>query len=110
MKSNNFIYFLSVFGFFIGLLFTILKVEDPFMVIFYTIVITISFYTIGILSTSFFIQFVKYDGGFIDKKGYDNIYDIIDEQINDRELKAEEIYGFIHELVENDGKILKNKL
>jgi len=108
MKSNNFIFFLTVSGFFIGLLFTLVKVDNPFMVLFYTIVITITFYTIAIISTSFFIQSIKYEDGFINKKGYDGIYDAIDQQIDEREKKAEEIYRFIHDLVKNDGKIVKN--
>jgi len=44
VKSENFIYFFTISGFFIGLAFSILNFSEPEEILFYTLEITLVFY------------------------------------------------------------------
>ena len=46
MKAENFIAFFTVCGFFVGIVFTLLKVGEPIEMLVYTLVITLFFYLI----------------------------------------------------------------
>ena len=46
MRAENFIAFFTVCGFFIGIVFTLLKVSEPIEMLVYTLVITLFFYLI----------------------------------------------------------------
>ena len=46
MRAENFIAFFTVCGFFIGIVFTLLKVNEPVEMLVYTLVITLFFYLI----------------------------------------------------------------
>ena len=58
LKMDNFLSFAIVNGFFIGLLLSFLKFDEPEMIVAWTLVSTIGFYLITLVSVSFFVKFV----------------------------------------------------
>ncbi|MGP1561952.1 MAG: hypothetical protein ACTTIC_07695 [Helicobacteraceae bacterium] len=56
IKAENFIYFITVCGFFIGLVFSILSHSNPIYVVWSTIAITIIFYIISLAVSGYFIK------------------------------------------------------
>ena len=58
MRPENFIYFLTVCGFFMGLLFTILEGFSPALMFYVTIGVTVVFYMIGLGSASMFVRYI----------------------------------------------------
>ncbi len=56
IKAENFIYFITVCGFFIGLVFSILSHSNPIHVVWSTITITIIFYIISLAVSGYFIK------------------------------------------------------
>ena len=58
LKMDNFLSFAIVNGFFIGLLLSFLKFDDPEMIVVGTLVSTIGFYLITLVSVSLFVRFL----------------------------------------------------
>lgn len=86
-RVENFIYFITVNGFFIGLLFGIIKEFPAFEFLFITLVITGIFYILGVASTGFFIKFVPVRKLiYIDKNVLEST---IDYQIQELEIQEE---------------------
>ncbi len=56
IKTENFIYFLTVCGFFIGLIFSVLSHIEPIHMVWSTIIITVLFYIVSLASSGFFIK------------------------------------------------------
>ena len=109
-KSENFIYFLSVTGFFIGILFATFQGFEPFDFL-WAVVITFSiFYMIAIASTSFFIKYLSVKNIFhLDK---DNLEKTIDYQINELDKKEDlirESYYFIKKIEEEELNIYQSR-
>jgi len=108
MRGENFIYFATVSGFFIGLIFSILKDFSVENILFSTFLITLLFYLIALASVAFFIKFINVKQVvFFDKKEIDSVLDV---QIKELERKEENIlinYEFIKQIEEEELKILK---
>lgn len=107
-KAENFIYFLTVNGFFIGLIFSVMKGFEPFNFLFAVIVTTSVFYMLGLASSGLFIKHLSAKQLFyLDK---DNLEKAIDYQIGELEKREAEIleaYYFIKDIEEKELKFYK---
>lgn len=68
VKSENFIYFFTTCGFFIGLMFSILNFSEPEEILFYTLEITLVFYLIIHVAVISFFDLTKLRHLFLIKK------------------------------------------
>jgi len=102
LKTENFVYFFTVCGFFIGLVFSILKFSSAFDIGFYTLVITLFFYLFIHFVLTYFIQ-TKDDleNTIFDKKKYEYF---ANQQILEIEKKEDKIT----KLLKNINKINQN--
>jgi hypothetical protein len=101
-RSENFIYFLSVSGFFVGLIFATFQGFEPFEFVWSVIITFVVFYIIAMASTSFFIKYLSVKNIFqLDKV---TLEQTIDYQINELDKKEDlirEAYHFIRK-IENE--------
>ena len=108
MRGENFIYFLTSSGFFIGLFFAVLKDFSVEQIIYFTLLMTSIFYLIGLITVAFYIKYVNIKNiNFFRKEEIDNILDV---QIKELERKEDSIlynYYFIKEIEEEELKILR---
>ena len=110
MRGENFIFFLASCGFFIGIIFSILKNLDFEEFLYATFLLTSIFYLVGLATVSLFIKYLN-----VKKIIYFNKYQvdsIIDAQIKELEKKEDfilESYEFIKKIEEEELKLLKKK-
>ncbi len=97
MNVENFINFFIVKGFFIGLVFSILKLDNPEEIVIYTIVVTLSFYILALFSSSLFLKFFNFKHSALQKEAYDDILDYFIVEIEKREKVANGIFEFLDE-------------
>ena len=64
MKPENFIYFLTVCGFFIGLFFSVFSGKEALEIFWSSLIVCGIFHIIGIASASFFIKFIDLKTGY----------------------------------------------
>jgi len=110
-RSENFIYFLSVMGFFIGVIFAVIQGFEPMQFLWAVLVTFMVFYTLALASTSFFIKYLSVKNIFhLDKEGLEKT---IDYQINELDRKEDmirEAYYFIRQIEEEELNLYaKNK-
>jgi cytochrome c biogenesis protein ResB len=110
MRAENFIYFSTVSGFFISIIFGIIKGFDVFNFLWFVVIITSLFYILSLASAAFFIKYTFFSKYVLFNK-YD-IEEIVDSQIKELEKKENliyENYQFLKKFKEEELKILKNK-
>ncbi|MDA3966924.1 MULTISPECIES: hypothetical protein [Helicobacter] len=95
LKMDNFLSFAIVNGFFIGLLLSFLKFDDPEMIVAGTLLSTIGFYLITLVSVSFFIKFLTQKESSIKKPSYNNLLEEYIEEFDKREKATNKIRGFL---------------
>ncbi len=110
MRGENFIYFGSVSGFFIGIIFSILKGLDFFDFLMATFLVTAIFYIVSLASVSFFVKYLNIKQFvFFNKQQVD---DILDVQIKELERKEDFIiqsYDFIRKIEEEELEIIRKR-
>ncbi len=111
MRAENFIYFATICGFFIGVLFSLFYNLDIADFLYVTVLMTMLFYALALGSVAFYIKFVD-----IKKSVYfnvKNIDDIINIQIGELEKYENfifESYKFIEKIEQEELEIIrKNK-
>ena len=108
MRGENFVYFATISGFFIGIIFAILNNLSFFNFLFATFLITAIFYLISLATVAFFIKFVNIRQiVFFNKNQVD---EILDMQIKDLEKCEDfiiESFNFIKKIEEEELKIIK---
>ena len=108
MRGENFIYFSVISGFFIGIIFSILKGFDVFEFLFATFTITAIFYVVALASVSFFIKFLDIKQIiFFNKHEIDEILDMQIKSLEKKEDFIMESYEFIKQIEEEELKIIK---
>lgn len=95
LKMDNFLSFAIVNGFFIGLLLSFLKFDDPEMIVAGTLLSTIGFYLITLVSVSFFVRFLTQKESSIKKPSYNNLLEEYIEEFDKREKATNKIRGFL---------------
>lgn len=99
MRPENFIYFLTVCGFFVGVLFAMFAPVEPAMVIWVALGVTAVFYMIGLASASYFIHYTEIKTGYhLDSTGYDENLDKFREILERRERFISDSTDFIRNL------------
>jgi len=88
MRSENFVAFFTVSGFFIGLIFSIIKFNDTFEIFFYTVAVTLFFHLFIHFVITLIIKSDKDFGLIFDKDFYE---DSANEQIAILQTKEEQI-------------------
>ena len=99
MRPENFIYFLTLSGFFIGLLFAIFEGLEPGMIFYVTVGVTSIFYMIGLASSSLFVKFIdlKIDYDMHRDKKEEYLEKVI-VALEKREKYIDEVHSFIENL------------
>ena len=108
MRSENFIYFATVSGFFIGIIFSILKNLNFEEFIYMTLLTTLIFYLIALATISLYIKYVDPKKiVFFNKSELDNVIDV---QISEMEKKEDFIldsFEFIRQIEKEELEMIK---
>ncbi|MGP1359303.1 hypothetical protein [Campylobacter sp.] len=91
MRAENFIAFFTVCGFFVGIVFTLLKVSEPVEMLIYTLVITLFFYLIIHIVIMNYIDVKRALNKIFDKQRHEEIADYLISELNTREKRMENI-------------------
>lgn len=95
LKMDNFLSFAIVNGFFIGLLLSFLKFDDPEMIVAGTLISTIGFYLITLVSVSLFVRFLGNQEHTIKRPAYNDLLEEYIEEFDKREKITNKIRGFL---------------
>jgi len=107
VKSENFIYFFTVCGFFIGLMFSILNFSEAENILFYTFEITLFFYlTIHIAVMNFF-DFSRIGKLVFNKVEHENISEYFIHELDNREKIMEGLLVSIDNMNQKYDKMTK---
>jgi len=110
MRGENFIYFSVVSGFFMGIVYSILKGFDFFYFLFAVFLITSLFYLISLAAVSFFLKYLDIKKiVFFDKIEIDSVLDVQIKELEKREEFIYESYEFIKKIEEEEMEFLKKK-
>lgn len=91
ISPNNFIYFFTVCGFFIGLIFTILNFSAAEDVLFYTAEITLFFYLFIHIVIMNFVDAKRYGSSIFKKKEYEDVSEYFINELDGREKRMDSI-------------------
>jgi len=109
-RSDNFIYFFSVSGFFIGVIFAIFQGFEPFEFLFAVILTFTLFYLIAIASTVFFIKYLAVKNIFyLDKEGLERTIDFQINELDKKEDLIREAYYFIRKIEKEELDVYKKR-
>ncbi|MDR3162444.1 MAG: hypothetical protein LBT81_01100 [Helicobacteraceae bacterium] len=109
IRAENFIYFLTSCGFFVGVIFGLVADFEPLMFVMVSIVMCVIFYTISLASASFFIRAIDIKAAYvIDREHYETQLDKVRSQIEKREKYIRESTRFI-EALEDEIKKAKER-
>jgi hypothetical protein len=98
MRSSNFVSFLTVQGFFIGFVFSILKAQSAEGILVYTLLITAFFYLFSHFIISFFIRFSPLRQEYFPKVRHEKDLDYYVNEISKREKIADSSFEFLEKL------------
>ncbi|MBN1839880.1 MAG: hypothetical protein JW802_07560 [Campylobacterales bacterium] len=107
VKSENFIYFFTTCGFFIGLMFSILNFSEPEEILFYTLEITLVFYLIIHVAVISFFDFDKIATFIFDKKDHENIGDYFIQELESREKVMDNLLASLDNMNQQYEKFMK---
>jgi len=98
MRSTNFVAFLTVQGFFIGLVFSILKARNAEDILVYTLLITAFFYLFSHFIISFFIRYSPVRQENFPKMRHESDLDYYSNEISKREKVIDSAHEFLEAL------------
>jgi len=107
MRGSNFVSFLTVQGFFIGIVFGILKSTSPESFLGFVILITAFFYLFAHLCVGFFFQTLGVKANSFPKSSHEHNLDFFVREINKREQFIDAFYTHKSELLDDDGRGLE---
>ncbi len=110
MKIENFIYFFTICGFFIGLVFSIINFNDPMYILFYTFLITLFFYLLIHLSIANFLDIKTLSKNIFDKSKYEEVSDYFIYELENREKKINSLVDVVDMDREKKIRINNNEL
>lgn len=91
ISPNNFIYFFTVCGFFIGLIFTILNFSRPEDMLLYTAQITLFFYLFIHVVIMNFVDIKKFGVSLFNKKEYEEVSEYFVSELDTREKRMDSL-------------------
>ena len=95
MRAENFIAFFTVCGFFIGVVFTILKVSEPIEILVYTLIITLFFYLIIHVVIMNYVDVRRTMKRFFDKERHEEIAEYLISELAVREKRMDNIMAIV---------------
>jgi len=108
-RSDNFISFFTVVGFFIGLIFAVLNGFEPDKFLYAVMIVSGFFYILGLASSSFFIKYISVKKIFeLDKETLEKTIDMQIFELDKKEDFIREAHYFIKE-IEREEKIFYKK-
>ncbi|MDD3323667.1 MAG: hypothetical protein PHN38_00890 [Sulfurospirillaceae bacterium] len=110
MRTENFIYFITICGFFIGLVFSILNFDDPESILFYTLEITLVFYLIiHVAAMNFFdVNYLK--KAIFNKQQHEDIGDYFIKELEVRERVMDNLLSSIEKMNKKYETIMKGSI
>lgn len=91
IRAENFIYFFTVSGFFIGLIFSVSNFVQPEEFLFYTMIITFFFYLFIHIIVMFFVDIKRFGRELFDKKEYEEVSEYFISELDIREKKMDNL-------------------
>jgi len=105
LRVENFIYFFTICGFFIGLVFSIINFAEPEYILFYTAIITLFFYLLIHVVIANFLDIKVLSKKFFDKERYEEVSDYFIFELETRERRMESLVNYIENFKpQNDKK------
>ena len=92
MRGNNFVAFLTVGGFFLGLVVAILQAQNALEILTYTFLITVFFYLFAHFFVALYYQTFSGKKGYFPKERHERDLDYFIREIEKRELSIDETY------------------
>ena len=106
---NNFIYFFTVCGFFIGLIFTIINFSMPEDIILYTAEITLFFYLFIHVIIMNFVDIKRFTVSIFNKKEYEELSEYFVSELDSREKRMDALLLEVEKLNMKYEKESKNE-
>ncbi|TQR29352.1 hypothetical protein DMB92_08295 [Campylobacter sp. MIT 99-7217] len=105
MRPENFVAFFTVCGFFIGLAFSVVSIDGAMEMFIFTCLITFCFYILVHISIMYFIDVKKISGKMFNKEKYEDISNVI---INDLAIREKKMDHLLEKLDEERAELKKN--
>ena len=109
VKSENFIYFFTVCGFFIGLVFSILNFHEPEEILFYTLEITLAFYLIIHVAVMNFFDLDRIGKMVLNKQDHESIGEYFIQELDAREKVMDSLLGSLETMNQKYEKLMKGQ-
>lgn len=90
MQPINFISFITVIGFFLGIVFSILSTNSAESMLLYSIIVSFSFYMIAHVSISVYVRFIDSKSQYFEKDFYETTLDQFVYELQKREVIIED--------------------
>jgi len=107
MRSENFIYFFTVCGFFIGLIFSVFNTQDPFELLIFTLGITLFFYLFIHVAVMNFMDVHQAGKRLFDHRQYEEISAYFIHELQEREKRMESL---IDTKIPHEGSVVANTM
>jgi len=98
LRAENYVYFLTVSGFFIGTVFSILNFDAVEEILMYTFYITFFFYLFSHIALTYFVNFGSFKKVVFNKEKYERVADFFIKDIKIREESIKRTIADINEL------------
>ena len=108
MQSENYIYFFTICGFFIGLTFSIINYVEPFDILIYTFFITLFFYLFIHIVVINFVDLNVLSKKMFNKEEYEEVSEYFIRELDFRENKMNNLLTDIERV--NKEHQLKKKI
>ncbi|MBK1971282.1 hypothetical protein JG677_00775 [Campylobacter sp. TTU-622] len=105
MRTENYVAFFTVCGFFIGLSFSVISVDEAFDIILFTCFITFAFYIFAHIAIMNFIDIKKISGRIFNKNDYEKTSNNI---INDLIIREKKMDIILEKLNQERESLKKN--
>ncbi len=107
MRGSNFVSFLTVQGFFIGIVFGVLKATDAENFLWLVILVTVFFYLFAHVCVGFYFQTLGVKAHPFPKKAHEHNLDFFVREINKREQFVDAFYAHKAELLDEEPRRAK---
>lgn len=107
VKSENFIYFFTISGFFIGLIFSILNFSQAEEILFYTLEITLVFYLIIHVAVMNFFDLSRIGKTVFNKQDHESISEYFIQELDSREKVMDNLLNSLDTMNQHYEKIMK---
>jgi uncharacterized membrane-anchored protein YitT (DUF2179 family) len=104
VRPDNYIAFFTVCGFFVGLMFVVVKVEEPVEFVIYTLLITFFFYIVIHIVVMNYIDTKRIGLKIFNKEHHEEINDYLLTELAVREHRLETLIRHLDQKLKRSGK------